>query len=256
MPIVKTQAIVLKCDNYRETSKLVTLFTQNHGKIRCIAKGVRKTNSKWGGALQNMAYLNILFYFKDNRNLNLLSNAEYCEYFNGLFENYEKVKIGYRIVELLNKTTLDYHENSELFSILLDAIKCLNNATKNYVNVLFKFEFKLAGLLGFAIEINSMKNFIDKYRKKTEEIVYTIGSHYHENNPYDKGMNLEVKDSQMNNQKCENRFYELLMNGNFVEIMEFNILRNFSSKVDVFLEFHFREHVENLGALKTKNILN
>ena len=111
MAIIKTPAIVLKCSNYRETSKIVTFYSLTHGKIRCIAKGVRKTNSKWGGSLQSMAYLRIMFYYKENSTLHLLSNAEHIKSLNNIFQDYEKMRIGYRLIELVDKLTIDYHVN-------------------------------------------------------------------------------------------------------------------------------------------------
>ena len=151
MSIIKTPAVVLKSDNYRETSKIITFYTQSHGKIKCIAKGVRKTSTKWGGCLQSMSYLNILFYYKENRSLHLLSNSEYIEAYKNLQDDNEKLKIAYQIAEIVNRTTVEYHENQHLFRLLVDSLSALNNATKNYVNVLFKFETILAELLGFVV---------------------------------------------------------------------------------------------------------
>jgi DNA repair protein RecO (recombination protein O) len=71
MSIINTEAIVLKCTNFRETSKIVTFYTKSHGKLRGIAKGVRSSKTKWGGVLQSMAYLNLFFYFKENKDLHL-----------------------------------------------------------------------------------------------------------------------------------------------------------------------------------------
>lgn len=75
MPIVRTDAVILKCDNYRETSKIITFYSRSHGKIKGIAKGVRSSKTKWGGALQSMAMLSIMFYYKENRTLHLVSQA-------------------------------------------------------------------------------------------------------------------------------------------------------------------------------------
>ena len=146
MGIVSSPAFVLKTDKYRETSKIVTLFTWLHGKIRCIAKGVRMTNTKWGGCLQSMAYLNVFYYYKENRSLYLLSNAEYIETYKNLQTDNEKLRIAYQIAELINRTTLEHHDNNQIFELLAGSLKCLDNATKNYVNVLFKCEIELHAL--------------------------------------------------------------------------------------------------------------
>ena len=212
MAIIETHAIVLKCDKYRETSKIVTLFTQTHGKIRCIAKGVRKTNTRWGGCLQSMAYLNVFYYYKENRTLHLLSNAEYIETYNNLQSDNEKLTLVYQIAELVNRSTFENHEVHEIFHLLVETLKYLNIATKNYVNVLFKFEISLAGLLGFAID-----NMYENLKKGNM--------------------------SGLINQ---------LKNGNFSDITEFNILISDSKKLEELLLLYYMEHVENAGIFKNK----
>ncbi len=253
MAILKTPAIVLKCDNYRETSKIVTLFTLTHGKIRCIAKGVRKTNTNWGGNLQTMSYLNILFYYKENRSLNLLSAADNVEIFKGISNEHEKLNIAYRIVELVNKTTLDYHENQGIFRLLCETLRNLDNATKNYENLLFKFEFLLASLLGFEINFRNKTVYygINSYNviENKKEIIYN-------KNYRIRYSNETLRDSQMSYTENEKQFFDLLKNGNFADVMEYNILKTSSKKIDNYLESHFREHIENIGILKTKKVIN
>lgn len=244
MAIVKTPAVVLKCDNYRETSKIVTLYSLSHGKIRCIAKGIRKPSSRWGGNLQTLAYLNILFYYKDNRNLNLITGADYAEPFKNIVNDNEKLKIGFRIVELVNKTTVDYHENAGIFELVKESLQNLDNATKNYENLLFKFEFMLAKLLGF--EIDFKKN--NMYGRK--------GSGKESYRGKESYSNETLRDSRTSYSNMEESFYNVLKNGNFADIMEFNILLTLSKKMDNYFELHFREHIENIGILKTSKILN
>ena len=88
MSLIKTEAIVLRSANYRDKSKIVTLYTKSHGKLGAIAKGVRDSKTRWGGVLQSMGYLNILLYYKENRTLHLLSSAEYIKTYSGIYENF------------------------------------------------------------------------------------------------------------------------------------------------------------------------
>ena len=253
MAIIKTEAVVLKVDNYRESSKLLTLFTRTHGKIRCIAKGVRKPEAKWGGTLQSMACLNIIFYYKENRNLNLISNAEYKYSNSNLYKNYEKLNIGYRIIEIVNKTTTDYHENQELFELLTLALRKLNYATKNYVNVLFKFEFDLAKILGFAFDIEKLQKFNEgkvSMNMKKNHGLYMNGSSVQK----DGNDNSVVKEPSSTYLKTENRFIDLLNNGNFDDIIEVSLIKKSSDRIEKFLESHFIEHIANIGMLKSKKV--
>jgi DNA repair protein RecO len=205
-----------------------------------MAKGVRKPNTRWGGNLQTLSYLNIMFYYKDNRGLNLITGAEYADQLKDIHADNDKLKIGFRIVELVNKTTIDYHDNGAIFELLKESLQNLNSATKNYENLLFKFEFMLAKLLGFGIDFK--KDNMYRAAELSAEDYMSPGE--------------TLRDSRMSYNKTEDKFYDVLMDGNFADIMEFNILEAFSKKMDSYFELYFREHIENIGILKTRKILN
>ncbi len=232
MPIIKSEAVILKCDNYRETSKIITFYTRTHGKIKGIAKGVRSTKTKWGGSLQSMALLNIMFYYKENRTLHLVSNAEHSKALNSIYDDYDKMQIGYRLVELVNRTTEEQHENTEIFNLLAESLLLLEDATKNYVNVLFNFEFRLLNLLGFRINLGR-----------------------------ESGRNIEI-----NNQ---NRYFyetiisagdvktlEILTEGSHNSMMSLNISKPQVFALEKFFENYLRDHFEHAGFSNTKKVFS
>ncbi|MCI0448589.1 MAG: DNA repair protein RecO [Chlorobi bacterium] len=236
MSITKAEAIILKCDNYKETSKIVTFYSKSHGKMKGIAKGVRSTNTKWGGSLQPMAHLNLMFYLNENRSLHLISQAEYAAGYTGtyksIYDDFEKLQTGFRIVELLNKTTQENHENMAMFDLTLKSLENLNNATKNYVNVLFYYEFQLAKLLGFEIDLhNFTKKNIDK--KKENGYFYT--------QRFSLG---EIK------------VLNMLSEGNFNRLMNLNISKTSERAIDRFFENYFSNHLDSILFLNTKKVFN
>jgi hypothetical protein len=228
MSLIKTEAIVLRASNYRDKSKILTLYTKSHGKITVIAKGVRDVKTKWGGVLQSMAFLNILLYYKENRSLHLLSNADYVKSYNGIYENFDKMNVGFRIIELINKTTVDRHDIKGLFEMLTNCLNTLNDATKNFVNVLFNFEFRLAKLLGFAIDIENRTSGVPR------------------------GF-LGFEESRM--QEEDLKVLRAISNGNFDEIMKLDIVKSSEITVDRFFESHFNVHFDNLNFSNTKKVI-
>ena len=82
---------MLKCSNYREKSKIVTFYSRSHGKMRGIAKGVRDIKSRWGGVLQSMASLNLMFYYNENRTLHLISGADFAKSYQNIYDDFEKM---------------------------------------------------------------------------------------------------------------------------------------------------------------------
>ena len=73
--IVSTDAIVLRTVNYSETSIIITLFSKEAGKIVLIAKGARKPKSAFAAQFEPMNILNINYFHKDGRNIQLLKNS-------------------------------------------------------------------------------------------------------------------------------------------------------------------------------------
>jgi len=232
MPIVKTKAVILKSDNYRETSKIVTFFTDSHGKLKGIAKGVRNSKTRWGGALQSMALVNVIFYYKETRTLHLISGAEHLITLNSIYDDYDKMQMGYRMVELVNRTTAEYQENTNIYNLLSDSLQILESATKNYVNVLFNFEFRLLNLLGYNIRLGEMP-----------------------------GGNVEI--NGQNRYFYENRItagehstLEVLSDGNFNQLMSLNISKQQVFALEKFFENYMRDHFEYAGFSNAKKVFN
>ena len=73
---LKTDAFILSGFKYGDTSKIVTLFSEEAGKFSAIVKGVRNNKSKLGGVFENMNHVNVIFSKKENRDLQFISKAE------------------------------------------------------------------------------------------------------------------------------------------------------------------------------------
>ncbi|HJY64841.1 MAG TPA: DNA repair protein RecO [Ignavibacteria bacterium] len=215
MSLIKTEAIVLKYTNYRETSKIVTFYTKSHGKIRGIARGVRSSKTRWGGVLQSMAYLNLFFYFKENKDLHLVSNAEYLRAYNSIFNDYDKMQAGFKIIELVNRTTADHQQNTEIFNLLKNTLEQLENATKNFFNLLFYFEFKLCDLLGFGIDL--------------------------------KMFNFKLNQGEL-------KSIEFIRSGNINSLLNLNITRLTMQNCDNFFENYFKIHLEHINSSKVNRV--
>jgi DNA repair protein RecO len=250
MALVKTEAIILKYDNYRETSKIITFFTREFGKIRCIAKGVRDTKSRWGGVLQSIAHLNIILYYNENRTLHLISGAEYAQPMSKLYDDVKKVEVGYKIIELVNRTTVENHQHIKLFEILSETLKKLEDATCNYEILLFNFEFQLAKALGFAIDVESLTD--DDTLRSYNNLHYNFKP---SDNNYHLTYNGLVSDEfyQLNNDNI--KILRAFNRGNFDEIMGLNIVKPNDAIIEKFFERHFEEHLEGSGYSKTKKVI-
>ena len=153
--LTKTEAVVLKAVKYRETSKIVTLYTKKFGKINAVAKGAMLTTSKFGASLEPMSYILAVLYKKETREVQFLSQADLIKPFLSLYSDYNKMILGLSICELVYKLMKFEEENLRIFNLLVNTLEKLNEAEKNEVNFLWFFIIHLLDVSGFKINFTS-----------------------------------------------------------------------------------------------------
>jgi len=147
--IAKTEAIVLRTMNFRDTSKILTLYTKDFGRVSVIAKGARDFKSKFGSALQPMSHVVAVFYRKEHKELHLLSQCDVMRRYPRLSEEMERLGAGMRVIEMVGGVTHAEERNEELFGTIVDALGAIDSVAKNPGNVVYAFEVRLSGILGF-----------------------------------------------------------------------------------------------------------
>jgi DNA repair protein RecO len=149
--ISTSEAIVLQTRRYSESSKIVTLYTRQHGKQSVVARGALQAKSRFGAVLQPMAFLSTTIYRKEGRDLHNLSAAETVERFPLLATDLERMTIGLAIVELVSASMHDEDRNDQIFDVIVGALRALGEPSSNGTNVLLWFVLRLSSLLGYAI---------------------------------------------------------------------------------------------------------
>lgn len=160
MSILKTEAFVLKSFKYKETSKIVTLFTKDFGKLNAIVKGARNFKSKLCGTLETMNHISAVLYIKDNRELQFLSGAEYKNSYRNILNDFDKLQAAFRIIELINKSVIDNSVNHQIFDLLVNTYSILNHSAKNYFCYVLYFQIEMTNILGISpdfLKISSKK---------------------------------------------------------------------------------------------------
>ncbi|MGA2297757.1 MAG: DNA repair protein RecO [FCB group bacterium] len=153
--IVTTEAVVLKSRKYGDSSKIVSLFSKDEGKISIIAKGARQTKNKFGSSLNPLSYCSVQYYKKPQQELHTLSKAELIKPWNRLTESYEHLSCGLAILESLSLTIHENENNEELFAALINIFSMLNETENNPFAYFTSFQLQLASLLGFNIDFNT-----------------------------------------------------------------------------------------------------
>src|SRR6185503_8943788 len=115
MPAEKTRAIILKLIEFSETSCVVTLFTEDFGKVGALAKGARRPKGPFEGALDLLALVRIVFLRKSSDSLDLLTEARLERRFRSGQRDLPRLYAGYYVAELLAELTASGDPHPELF---------------------------------------------------------------------------------------------------------------------------------------------
>lgn len=158
--LVTTDAIVLRSRKHGDTSKIVTLYSREYGKVDVIAKGARDIKSKFGGALESFAESCIVFYKKESADatLYLLSKAEPIRSNAKLLEGLDKIEAATAIAELVNRSMHDEEKNQPLFELTSVVLTAMSKSEEEVAAgpLLLYYYLNFAKLLGFAVQFDTL----------------------------------------------------------------------------------------------------
>jgi len=169
MPILKSEGIVLRRIKYGESSLIATLYTKSSGKITLIAKGARKPKSKFVGSLEPATHSSVIYYYKESRDIQVLSEIEIINPNLYISENLRKSAVAMAIVGLVDSVMSGTETNEEIFELLANTLSALND-TDYDVALLWFFEINLLRLLGFGIDIHNPEGLRSEEKLKGEPL--------------------------------------------------------------------------------------
>ena len=148
MPLYKEQGIVLRSAKLGEADKIVTVMTQGAGKVRAVAKGIRKTTSRFGARLEPFTHVSLMLY-RGRGSLDTVSQAEIISPFMGLRRDLDLFAAGETMLEAVDKVAEEHERNVRLFLLLLSGVRVLDTRPADPVAVAESFLLKLLSLSGF-----------------------------------------------------------------------------------------------------------
>ncbi len=154
MAINKTPAIILYSRKQGETSKILSMLTEHFGKQEIIAKGSRGIKSKYLGVLEPYNYISIVFYRKESREFQYLSQADGIERFPSLHQELGKLSLAAIPCEIVQRSERTGHKNPQLFFLLLETLRALDAAESGLKNILRFFYLHFLNISGFGPELS------------------------------------------------------------------------------------------------------
>lgn len=142
----RSEAVVLRRHEYGEADRILTLFTRDRGKVRAIAKGVRRIASRKSGHLELFTRCRLLL--ARGRNLEIVTQAETVDAYGPLREDLVRTAYAYHLAELTDRLTADENPGPAVFDLLTAMLSALTTAPEPSLVARY-FELRLLGLSGY-----------------------------------------------------------------------------------------------------------
>ncbi|MFN8050536.1 MAG: DNA repair protein RecO [Acidimicrobiales bacterium] len=152
MPLYRDVGVVLRTYKLGEADRIVVLCTQGHGKVRAVAKGVRKTKSKFGSRLEPGSHVLVQLY-EGRGDLDIVSQAELVETQASLRDDLERMGRAAAMLEAIDQIAQEGEENSGLYDMLVGGLRAIANWDTPLVTP--AFFFKLLASEGVGIHVDA-----------------------------------------------------------------------------------------------------
>ena len=152
MALYREQGIVLRTYKLGETDRIVHLLTPGRGKVRAVAKGVRRPGSRFGGRLEPFSHVDLQLY--EGRNLDIVSSADLITPFAAVRGDFALSACGSAMVEAIDRVAQEDERAVALVLLLLDGLHTLSTAPPRPSLVLDAVLLRLADAAGYSPELD------------------------------------------------------------------------------------------------------
>jgi len=143
--LYRDQGVVVRTIKLGETDRIVTLLTRGNGRIRAVAKGVRKPGSRFGARLEPASHVALQCY--RGRELDVITQVETINANRALREHYGSLTHAVSMLEAVDQVALEREPNPALYRMLTNALQTLAREPSPLVSA--AFFWKLLSLEGF-----------------------------------------------------------------------------------------------------------
>jgi DNA repair protein RecO (recombination protein O) len=147
MALRNDQGIVLRGYSFGEADRIIVLLSPNHGKLRTVAKGVRKTKSRFGGRLEQFTHVDVVLY--EGRNLDTITQVSTISAFPGLRADLDAILAASTMVEAVDSVVQEDEPSHRIFLLLQRGLKALEAGVRG-ADLVTAFLLRLTDAIGLA----------------------------------------------------------------------------------------------------------
>lgn len=151
MGLYRDHGIVLRTHKLGEADRIVVLLTRSTGKVRAVAKGVRKTRSRFGARMEPTSHVSMLLY--EGRELDVVTQADTVDHFPALRDDLDRLTRAVSMLEAVDQLAQEREPNAPLYAMLLGALRAL--AAQDSPLVVGAFFWKVLALEGFRPQLDT-----------------------------------------------------------------------------------------------------
>ena len=150
MPLYRDEAIVLRTHKLGEADRIITLLTRQHGRVRAVAKGVRKTTSRWGSRLEPFTHVDL--QLAEGRNLDTVTQADTIEAFPArLGDHYDRYTAGTVMLETADRLVSEERQPAlQQFLLLVGGLRAMTGGDRVPAQVLDSYLLRSLAVAGYA----------------------------------------------------------------------------------------------------------
>jgi DNA repair protein RecO (recombination protein O) len=145
--LFRDSGVVLRTYRLGEADRIVVFLTEGHGKVRAVAKGVRRTSSKFGGRLESLSHVSLLLW-QGRGDLDIVNQVEVIDTFRAVREDLDRVGRGLSMLEVVDQVAQERHADPRLYAMLVGALRVLADESRDPVLVVPAFFLKVLALEG------------------------------------------------------------------------------------------------------------
>ena len=150
MNLYRDEGVVLRTQKLGEADRIITILTREHGRVRAVAKGVRRTRSKFGARLEPFSHVDLQLY--SGRSLDVVTQAEsLASYGDPIAADYRFYTSGTAMLETAERFTAEEHEPAlQQFLLLVGGLRTLAGGEHDASLVLDAFLLRSLAVAGYA----------------------------------------------------------------------------------------------------------
>ncbi|MEZ5282499.1 MAG: DNA repair protein RecO [Acidimicrobiales bacterium] len=150
MALYRDRGIVLRTYKLGEADRIVSIITEERGKIRAVAKGVRKTKSRFGGRLEPTGNLALQMY--EGRDLDIVTQAESVEAYRNIREDLDRLSKAIVLLEAVDHLSHERSPAPHLYRMLAGALRTLDDRDSPLLVPAFLLKLLAAEGMGPALD--------------------------------------------------------------------------------------------------------